>query len=181
MAFNRVGHTATLLLDGRVLVAGGTSQSGGQPRAAAEVYDPAADTWTAVDDMPEARTDHTAVRVRDGSVIVAGGTALQGEQPVSIVRFDPADGTWAAAGTLESGFRPGRSALLCDGTVLLASGPSVLVYDPEAELVTRSAALPTNHESGTLTTMQDGGALIAGGQDNDGGPSGAADRFAGFP
>lgn len=175
MAFNRVGHTATLLHDGRVLVAGGRTQSAGQPRSSSEIFDPTDNTWTPTGDMPTARTDHTALELRDGSVIVAGGAGLGGKTITAVDRFDPAAGQWAAAGDLEVGFTSGRSALLCDGTVLFAGGQSdgddlAQIYDPRNGIVTASASLPTRHAFATLTVLQDGRALLAGGT----GPEGAA-------
>jgi N-acetylneuraminic acid mutarotase len=186
MAFNRVGHTATLLSDGRVLVAGGTSQSGGQPRSSSEIYDPKDKTWTPNGDLPAERTNHTAVKLRDGSVIVAGGTGLGGSSMTSVDRLDPATGQWAAAGELEIGFTFGRSALLCDGTVLFAGGQSdgedrAQIYDPRNGLVTASATLVARHAFGTLTVLQDGRALLAGGYGPDGTAVGVAELFGPLP
>jgi hypothetical protein len=64
----RSHHTATLLPDGEVLVAGG--QVGG---ASAELYNPATGAWTDTGSMSTARSDHTATRLPDGEVLVAGG------------------------------------------------------------------------------------------------------------
>jgi hypothetical protein len=180
MRFNRFGHTATLLADGRVLVAGGQSLQGGQARADAEVYDPNGDTWTAVDDMPTARLRHAAIALPDGSTIVAGGQTRDGELITSIERFDPASRSWAAAGSLE-GFTSGAAALLCDGTVVFAGGQLAQIYDPATELVTASRQLTPGHLDATLTSLQDGGALIAGGQAEDGAVIGAAEIFGPAP
>jgi hypothetical protein len=62
------GGTATLLLDGRVLVAGGGSNG-----TSAELYDPATGTWSPTGSMSVGRAGFTATRLADGRVLVAGG------------------------------------------------------------------------------------------------------------
>ena len=77
MATARDYHTATLLPDGRVLVAGGFDNDK-RPLASAEVYDPSNGTWTAAGSMKVARVAHTATLLPDGRVLVAGGYNLNG-------------------------------------------------------------------------------------------------------
>ena len=64
-------HTATLLPNGKVLVAGGVDTSG--PLISAELYDPASGTWTATGSLTTARYLHTATLLPNGKVLVAGG------------------------------------------------------------------------------------------------------------
>ena len=64
-------HTATLLQNGKVLVAGGSGFSG--ISASAELYDPASGTWTATGSLNTARRSHTATLLQNGMVLVAGG------------------------------------------------------------------------------------------------------------
>src|SRR6184192_3678561 len=65
-------HTATLLPNGKVLVAGGIDISRAS-LASAELYDPATGTWTATDGLATARAYHTATLLASGEVLVAGG------------------------------------------------------------------------------------------------------------
>jgi hypothetical protein len=73
MQDGRVEHTATLLADGRVLVAGGTGLCCDGPRSSTETYDPATLGFTPQPAMAAARQRHVAVRLEDGRVLVAGG------------------------------------------------------------------------------------------------------------
>ena len=67
----RLGHTATLLLNGKVLVAGGHSSIGSL--ASARVYDPRTATWAIAASMSTARGYHTMTLLSDGKVLVVGG------------------------------------------------------------------------------------------------------------
>ena len=79
----RAGHTATLLPDGRVLVAGGNGSADVNPcgchapLGTAELYDPASGTWRATSSMVEVRSGHTATLLADGRVLVASGSGMQ--------------------------------------------------------------------------------------------------------
>src|SRR5437660_128069 len=66
----RAEHTATLLPDGKVLVAGGYAAGW---LASAELYDPATGTWTVTGSLATARSNDTATLLPDGKVLVAGG------------------------------------------------------------------------------------------------------------
>src|SRR2546421_8096161 len=70
----RSQHTATLLLDGKVLVAGGfVGGNFATPSHSVELYDPVIGDWTSTDTLPFSRAFHTATLLLDGEVLVAGG------------------------------------------------------------------------------------------------------------
>ncbi|MDQ2941073.1 MAG: kelch motif-containing protein, partial [Chloroflexota bacterium] len=86
----RIYHTATLLPDGTVLVAGGASGVVDPvASASAQLYDPGTGSWTATAGMIEARRSHTATLMRDGKVLVAGGSGLL----ASAELYEPGSGT----------------------------------------------------------------------------------------
>jgi hypothetical protein len=94
LATARYSHTATLLPNGKVLVAGGAGASG--TLASAELYDPASDRWTATGSLATARNNYTATFLPNGKVLVAGGYI--GSSLASAELYDPASGTWTATG-----------------------------------------------------------------------------------
>jgi Kelch motif protein len=98
----RYSHTATLLPNGKVLVAGG-SNFGGQSLASAELYDPATGTWSATDSL-RARAGHKAALLQNGKVLVVGGYDTSTETFLATADlYDPATGTWSATGSLNIG------------------------------------------------------------------------------
>ena len=106
-------HTATLLANGKVLVAGG-----GDNLATAELYDPATGTWTFTGSLNAGRGAHTAALLSDGKVLVAGG----GDNLATAELYDPATGTWTFTGSLNAGRYLHTSTLLTNGRVLIAGG-----------------------------------------------------------
>jgi len=123
------GFSATLLRDGRVLVAG---------ISGAKLYDPVSGTWSATGTMVTPRANHTATLLRDGSVLVAGGNQLEGScpdchpMPRKAELYHPDTGSWTAVamGTAAPSSRFGWwASLLRDGTVLLI-GDSPYLFDP---------------------------------------------------
>ena len=80
------GATATLLQDGRVLVAGGEVESDGDASSAADLYNPTTGQWTPTGSMRTARRGHIATLLADGRVLVAGGWNYH-DHPVEPPRF----------------------------------------------------------------------------------------------
>ena len=121
----RSAHTATLLADGRVLVAGGFSPAG--VLDSTELYDVAAGSWSAAEDMPNSRTIHTATLLANGSVLVVGGRAGSDGSVLSSILpsgnlYDPGTGSWRPTAELTTRRVAHTATLLPDGRVLVAGG-----------------------------------------------------------
>ena len=83
MAESRARHTATLLLDGKVLVAGGFGSQFGT-LGSVEVYDPASGEWSQVGSMAVRRVFHTATLLPGGRVLVVAGVGGGGGRRILV-------------------------------------------------------------------------------------------------
>jgi hypothetical protein len=105
-------HTATLLGDGRVLVAGGkTGLDRDHVSASAELFDPGSGRWTTTGSMTKGRWGHTATPLSDGRVLVVGGLTRYDHQLASAELYEPASGSWSATDALHDP-RDGHTATL---------------------------------------------------------------------
>jgi N-acetylneuraminic acid mutarotase len=139
MVTPREYHTATLLTNGKVLVAGGCySACGIYNMPNAELYDPATGQWSATGSMSNARAQHTATLLPNGKVLVAGG--ISGSNIVASAEiYDPTSGIWSPAPSMANARRFAHAALLTNGKVLVMGGQNLTVtlsaaetYDPLA-------------------------------------------------
>jgi N-acetylneuraminic acid mutarotase len=120
MTTARRDHTATLLPNGKVLVAGGLS--GNQFLSSAELYDSATGTWSPTGSMRSPRRFHTATLLPNGKVLVAGGTDSNGISTNSAELYDPATQTWTPTGPPATGRFRHTATLLSNGKVLITGG-----------------------------------------------------------
>ena len=161
------GHTATLLQDGRVLIAGGYG-------SISEIYDPETGTFTETGQLSTTRVGAAATLLPNGKVLISAGRG--GDKPVnSADLYDPATGAFTATGTLIYARANHTSTLLADGKVLIAGGFSssgsqgtvamnkVEIYDPASDTFTVTGELLASHTMHTASLLADGRVLIAGG------------------
>ena len=174
MSGARYGHTATLLLNGKVLVVGGGRNVSGNwtQLDTAELYDPQLGTWSSTGSMAAPHGYHTATRLLDGRVLVVqGGDAEQ---------YDPGTGLWSSAGALITPRLRHSAVLLDDGRVLVMGGidtnytyfSSCEIYDPTSNTWQATGSMSVARADGTENTLSNGSVLVAGGW------SDTADRLA---
>jgi hypothetical protein len=162
----RAGATATLLPNGKVLIAGGSGNTG--KLSSTEIYDPATSTFAAsTPSMNDARLDATATLLPNGKVLIAGGFGDTGDLSSTEI-YEPATNTFAASTPIVNDARDAATAtLLPNGKVLIAGGSSsnsTEIYDPATN--TFAASAPSMNDSrgaATATPLPNGRVLIAGG------------------
>ncbi len=144
MRVARYRHTATLLSDGKVLIAGGVAYSNGFTNSV-EAYDPASGRWADRSPLQVARLDHTATLLPDGRVLVTGGKELHGTNSLSSAEiYNPVADVWCAAAPLGTNrfahtatLLPNGKVLVCGGTLLwggdYVSVSLAEIYDPATD------------------------------------------------
>jgi hypothetical protein len=183
MTTPRGEHTATLLPDGRVLIAGGGIANGGAladpTLASAELYDPGTGAFTATANMNAARWSATATLLDNGKVLIAGGGVGSGggaEFPASAELYDPSQGIFITTGNMAAPFAD-TATLLPSGKVLITRGnpdgpppflSSADLYDPLTGTFAFAGYLNVNHTGPTANLVMNGKVLIAGGDYGDG-------------
>jgi hypothetical protein len=120
LSFPRAEATASLLLDGSILVVGGAGDAAGTPRPDAELYNPVTRT-TMVYPLAVARRGHTATVLPDGRVLVAGGVDRDGNPVASVELFASGVG-FVSERPLGTPRAHHVAVPLCDGTVLVVGG-----------------------------------------------------------
>ncbi|MGH8094881.1 MAG: kelch repeat-containing protein [Chthoniobacterales bacterium] len=164
----REGHTATLLPNGQMLVAGGLGANN-SVLASAELYDPTSGAWSATGNLATARVGHTATLLSSGQVLVAGGSDSGDVAMASAELYDFMNGTWTAAGSMLTA-RVGQTATLqSNGQVLVAGGlgtgrsylSSAEVYD-SAPPPSQSLNISTRGDVETGDGVLIGGFIVTG-------------------
>lgn len=172
MTVTRENHTATLLNDGRVLIAGGNDVLD-HATTAAELYDPETGTFSATGSMGTARGYHTATLLKDGRVLIAGGSPSNNAPGASIFTaelYDPTTGTFGPTGRLAIAHMFHSATLLADGRVMIAGGDgdagdlaTVELYDPISGTFSETGKMNIPRVFQPAALLRDGRVLITGG------------------
>jgi Putative Ig domain/Galactose oxidase, central domain len=179
----RTIHTATLLTNGSVLVAGGNDNDN-NALASAELFDANASTFSPTGSMAEARAGHVAIPLAGGKVLVAGG--LNGNTVLASAElFDPSSGEFSPSSSMNAARFEHTGTLLQDGTVLVTGGQDAggnslalaEIFDPVAETFTATGNMNVARSQHTATLLQGGKVLVAGGVDAAGNLLDSAELF----
>jgi hypothetical protein len=178
----RGAPTATLLLDGTVIVAGGSEYDGGIgfiDLNSAELYDPTAGTFTLVGNMAMARANHTATRLNDGTVLLTGGDNPHLAEVFSSAEiYTPGSRTFSSVGSMAFQRTFHTATLRATGKVQVIGGTNgattvMELYDPSQKGFLQSTSLLEDRSMHTATLLPGsgeilvcGGALLADTQSN---------------
>jgi hypothetical protein len=171
MSQGRFDFTATLLPNGKVLIAGGYDYLKHVSLASAELFDPATGTFSPTGSMTEPRDNHTATLLKDGRILVAGGSSTYETSPYptsdgSAELYDPTSGTFSKTGPMGQPRASHTATLLDNGRVLIVEGSgddSAELYDPVSATFKPTGSLGHYRYHHTATLLLDGGVLITSG------------------
>ncbi|HUI75386.1 MAG TPA: kelch repeat-containing protein [Candidatus Acidoferrum sp.] len=188
---SRYEHSATLLDNGTVLIAGGvtcTSTSSCTYLSSAELYDPVSGVFAYTGSLAIARSA-PAVLLGNGKVLVAGGYSCDADGNCSSLRsaeiYDPASGAFSSAGNMTVSRSDHTMTLLANGKVLIAGGKNCSsstsctalgtaeLYDPALGTFTATGTLNAPRFDASAALLTSGQVLIAGGFDGSTYPASA--------
>lgn len=174
-------HTATLLLNGKVLLAGGAGAGGESATflSTAEIYDPARRKFVATGSMSAPRLGAAAVRLRDGQVLVVGGENTSNIAVNTAEIYNPSTGRWTLISPMNYARINPTATLLNDGMVLIVGGYSVNsdccaldsaeLFDPKTNSFSTTGFMSVARRNHTATLLKKGLVLITGGYNGQAG------------
>lgn len=177
MQDTRAEHTATLLQNGKVLIAGGRDGDGTQVFDSADLYDPATGQFSATGAMTTPRKGHTATLLSNGMVLIVGGVDVAGTIIDSAEVYDPSTGHFKATGAPRTGRVSCTLSPLAGSKVLLAGGENssfapldsaeiyTYVSDGTGTFSTLSSTMVSARDGHSATVLANGKVLLAGGVD----------------
>lgn len=179
----RGGHTATLLNNGQVLIAGGEDGTGNALNST-ELYNPATGTFATSGALNIARKGHTASLLNNGMVLIAGGQGPWSLPVASAELYNPSTGTFFITGNLSTPRQYATATVLTNGQVLIVGGQnsagvlaSAEIYDPPSGTFTPTGSLNTERVFHTGTLLDDGTVLITGGKSSTAAALGSAELY----
>ena len=175
MSAERAFHTATTLLNGEILLAGGMTGNYGSTNFA-DLYDPQTQEFSQTGSMLSSRFLHTATLLQNGKVLIAGGSQGGAAQKTAEL-YDPAIGLFSATGDMLTGRLRHTATLLSDGRVLIAGGSperddetgtlTAEIYDPQTGRFNATGDMNVAREGQTANLLRSGNIIVAGGTLSD--------------
>jgi len=166
MARSHVSHTATLLPNGKVLIAGGSA-------GPAELYDPSSDSFSDTGAMVTPRWGHTATLLQNGKVLITGGNGADSSTLSAAELYDPKTGTFTLTGSMKMARTGHTATLLGNGQVLIVGGEdqshqftllsTAELYDPASGSFSSSGSMAVDRAGHSTTLLNNGTVLVAGG------------------
>ena len=162
---SRIGHTATLLKDGRVLIIGGQNVGRDVGLLGRNlIYDPSSEAFSEAGNLQFDRRNHKAVLLQDGRVLIIGGIAGRGPSVQTAEIYDPQTNTFSPAGV--STIDPSVALLLPSGNVFLirSYNGDIVLYDPATHAFSNTGySISPRRSFATATLLEDGRVMVAGG------------------
>ncbi len=170
----RMSTTATLLPNGKVLIAGGQTAAN-DALSSSELYDPIAKTFSLTGKLITARSGHTATLLGSGLVLMAGGENVNGVSIAKSELYNPATAAFAATANMPATRQEHTAALLPNGYVLVSGGnrvtlsqttvlASCALYNPGSGTWATAASLKYARVDHTSTVLANGKVLDAAGE-----------------
>ncbi len=170
----RMAMTATLLPNGKVLIAGGQTAAN-DALGSSELYDPVAKTFSLTGKLITPRSGHTATLLSNGLVLMAGGENVNGVSIAKAELYDPASGTYKATGNMPATRQEHAATILTNGNVLVSGGnrvtsstttvlASCAIYNPGTGTWTTTSSLKNARVDHTSTLLPNCKVLDAGGE-----------------
>jgi N-acetylneuraminic acid mutarotase len=174
--------TATVMRNGKLLVAGGLIITDGASQSSAEIYDPEGETWRSTSDMNVARDNPTAVSLSDGRVLMAGGAVwiwyeLRDFAIPNVEIYDPTTGKWTETTHMTIERAHAFGTLLSNGEVLVIGGDgddtvghyaltTAEIYNPDTRFWRPAGKRPSDIGGFSCVQLMDERILVTGGYTN---------------
>ncbi|HHI80871.1 MAG TPA: hypothetical protein ENK02_12960 [Planctomycetes bacterium] len=191
MSRERIAHTASLLPNGKILIAGGISLNGffrlPGMTSRCEIFDPKTNRFSGASSLPFTTAAHSQIRLKSGRILVAGGARssllITDAKPIKdAARFDPTTGRWTRVGSMAVARTLPSLARLAGGKILVIGGaqgtldkPTATarceVFDPATARFGPATSLGISRAGAPALSLREGQIMVVGGGTGQGSKS----------